>query len=264
MSTTLALALLDFNNVFIIEFDAIRSWHGVVLIYKVESLKIVLIGWHFQIQTSHKSLKYYLEQGIYSMEQQKWTNLLGYDYVIIYKKGAEKLWQMHPHDFNPSILDSLAVYVRACGGEGVQVQGHLKFDHDIPSAKRDYQLNYRCTAEQIYSICILSNFSVHDNANAKADLTLKREKILKIKWRFSIRSRWRNDAELVELMGKVQNGQETEFSISDDGALRFRTRLCVPANLENKKVILEEVHRSLYTVHSGSTKMYRDLRESLW
>jgi hypothetical protein len=42
----------------------------------------------FQIKTDHQSLKYFLEQRISSLEQQKWvTKLFGYDYDIIYKKG---------------------------------------------------------------------------------------------------------------------------------------------------------------------------------
>ncbi|KAF5454671.1 hypothetical protein F2P56_024318 [Juglans regia] len=69
---------------------------------------------------------------------------------------------------------------------------------------------------------------------------------------------------LVKLVEKVENEDKSDFSVSEDGVLRFRGRLCVPANEELKRVILEEAHRSLYTVHPGSTKMYGDLRESLW
>ncbi|XP_057962335.1 uncharacterized protein LOC131153905 [Malania oleifera] len=79
-----------------------------------------------------------------------------------------------------------------------------------------------------------------------------------------IKATQRGDAELVELMDKVQYGQGEEFSISDDRALRFCTRLCVLVDAEIKKTILEEVHRSLYIVHPSSTKMYQDLRESFW
>jgi hypothetical protein len=47
---------------------------------------------HFQIKTDHQRLKYFLEQIISSLEQQKWEkNLFGYDYEIIYKKGKENV-----------------------------------------------------------------------------------------------------------------------------------------------------------------------------
>jgi hypothetical protein len=51
-----------------------------------------LLGQRFQINTDHQSLKYFLEQRISSLQQQKWvTKLFGYDYEIIYKKGKENV-----------------------------------------------------------------------------------------------------------------------------------------------------------------------------
>jgi hypothetical protein len=51
-----------------------------------------LLGKRFQIKIDHQSLKYFLEQIISSLEQQKWvTKLFGYDYEIIYKKGKENV-----------------------------------------------------------------------------------------------------------------------------------------------------------------------------
>ena len=46
------------------------------------------LGQGFQIKTNHQSLKYFLEKHPSSPKQQKWvTNLFGYNYEIIYKKG---------------------------------------------------------------------------------------------------------------------------------------------------------------------------------
>jgi hypothetical protein len=51
-----------------------------------------LLGQLFQIKMDHQSLKYFLEQQISSLEQQKWvTKLFGYDYEIVYKKGKENV-----------------------------------------------------------------------------------------------------------------------------------------------------------------------------
>ncbi|XP_041025423.1 uncharacterized protein LOC121265827 [Juglans microcarpa x Juglans regia] len=72
------------------------------------------------------------------------------------------------------------------------------------------------------------------------------------------------DLGLVKLLEEVGNGDKPDFSIFKGGVLRFRGRLCVPVNDELKRVIIEEAHRSLYTVHPGSTKMYQDLRGCFW
>ena len=52
--------------------------------------------------------------------------------------------------------------------------------------------------------------------------------------------------------------------MSNDGVLRFGKRICVPNDLALKKEIMEEAYRTLYSVHPGSTKMYRDIRETYW
>ena len=50
------------------------------------------MGRHFKVKTDHDSLKYFLEEILYSKEQQKWvTKMLGYDFEIIYKKGKKNV-----------------------------------------------------------------------------------------------------------------------------------------------------------------------------
>jgi hypothetical protein len=123
MCTTPVLALSDFTKTFVLECDASGKGIGVVLmqegrplaftskkilernlgksIYEKEMLAILhvvdlwrpyLLGQWFQIKTDHQSLKYFLEQRISSLEQQKWvTKLFGYDYEIIYNKGKDNV-----------------------------------------------------------------------------------------------------------------------------------------------------------------------------
>ncbi|XP_057958459.1 uncharacterized protein LOC131151223 [Malania oleifera] len=79
-----------------------------------------------------------------------------------------------------------------------------------------------------------------------------------------IRAMQKEDPELVKLMEGVYSGLKLNFSISSDEILRFHHRVCVSNNSIIKWVILEEAHYSLYTIHPGSTKMYRNLRESFW
>ena len=70
-------------------------------IYEKEMLSILhalkkrrpyLIGRHFKVKTDHDSLKYFLEQRLSSKEKQKWvTNMLGYEFEIIYKKRKQNV-----------------------------------------------------------------------------------------------------------------------------------------------------------------------------
>ena len=63
-----------------------------VILHVVDLWHPYLLGQCFQIKTDHQSLKYFLEQRISSLEQQKWvTKLFGYDYEIIYKKDKDNV-----------------------------------------------------------------------------------------------------------------------------------------------------------------------------
>lgn len=72
------------------------------------------------------------------------------------------------------------------------------------------------------------------------------------------------DVNLQKIKIEVSEGKQIDFVVSDDGSLQFKARLCVPTEKELQDLILREAHRSLYTVHLGSTKMYRDLRQHYW
>jgi len=65
----------------------------------------------------------------------------------------------------------------------------------------------------------------------------------------------------VELLGteKAKN-----FLMGSDGVLRFRGRVCIPEDLELRGTILEEGHKSRFSMHPGMTKMYHELKKSLW
>ncbi|OMO65120.1 reverse transcriptase [Corchorus capsularis] len=72
------------------------------------------------------------------------------------------------------------------------------------------------------------------------------------------------DSTLQKVRANIETSAPSDFRIHDDGSLRFGDRLCVPNDVEIKKVILDEAHYSGYTVHPGWTKMYRDLKETYW
>nr|GEW55751.1 hypothetical protein [Tanacetum cinerariifolium] len=96
MTQTPVLQLLDFSEIFIIETDALGIGIGVVLQQKViqalEKWSGYLLDRHFVIKTDHYNLKYLLDQRITTPAQIKWLpKLMGFDYDIVYKKGAENV-----------------------------------------------------------------------------------------------------------------------------------------------------------------------------
>ena len=59
-------------------------------------------------------------------------------------------------------------------------------------------------------------------------------------------------------------GKDADFSVSTDGILHFKGRLCIPNDAQFKEQLLSEVHTTPYSVHPGATKMYQDLNERFW
>ena len=68
----------------------------------------------------------------------------------------------------------------------------------------------------------------------------------------------------MSMIRKVEEGEQSDFAIRNDGALVIGSRLCVAAAEELKRQILGEAHSSAYVMHPGSTKMYRTLKEYYW
>ena len=54
------------------------------------------------------------------------------------------------------------------------------------------------------------------------------------------------------------------FCIGEDGGLRINGCLVVLKDPSLKLEICDEAHKSRYTVHPGSTKMYKDLKRNFW
>ena len=67
------------------------------------------------------------------------------------------------------------------------------------------------------------------------------------------------DNELISFMEK-----SADIKVDDVGIARFNGRLCVPKDEELRKMILEEAHRSKFSIHLGVTKMYQDLKRTYW
>jgi hypothetical protein len=76
----------------------------------------------------------------------------------------------------------------------------------------------------------------------------------------------KNDEGMGQIKIRMQEGDLKVACFHEDaeGTLWFKDRLVVPKKEVLKKKILDEGHTSMYSIHSGSTKMYHDPRQQFW
>jgi hypothetical protein len=76
----------------------------------------------------------------------------------------------------------------------------------------------------------------------------------------------RNDEGMGHFKRRIQEGDPKVACFYEDaeGVLWFKDRLVVPKKAMLKKKILDEAHTSRYSIHTGSTKTYHDLRQQFW
>ena len=79
-----------------------------------------------------------------------------------------------------------------------------------------------------------------------------------------IESQWQ-DAKIVSIKDLVQSGMGDEgWTVHTDVSLRYRGQVMVPQSTDLREEILREFHYSRFSVHSGGTKMYQDLRRQYY
>ena len=203
--------------------------HDLELAAVVFALKIwrhYLYGVTCQIFTDHKSLKYILSQKELNLRQRRWIELLkDYDLTIEYHPGKANV-----------VADALS-------RKSFGTLSHIK------TAKLPLFLNLRALNVEL----------AHDGCGALL-ATLKVRPILVDR----VREAQRQDDRIKKIIEEVQSNARIDFSISEDGTLMLGERLCVPNIEVLKREIMEEAHCSAYSMHPGSTKMYRTLRENYW
>lgn len=179
-----------------------------------------------KIFIDHKSLKYIFSQKELNLRQRRWMEVIkDYDCTINYHAGKANVVADALSQKSSSSLACLKV-------------GRISLLHELKD------LN---AALQVKNLNILF-------AHLKAQPTLVNQ----------IKRAQMEDLSLMKIANEVRNGDWTDFNLSVDGTLRFGNRLCVPNVDELKMKILDEAHKITYTVHPGSTKMYKDLREMYW
>ena len=59
-------------------------------------------------------------------------------------------------------------------------------------------------------------------------------------------------------------GKISSFDIDSRRLLTMHGRVWVPYSCGTRKILMDEVHKSRFSIHPGATKMYMDLRHSHW
>ncbi|XP_050896958.1 uncharacterized protein LOC127103768 [Lathyrus oleraceus] len=99
-------------------------------------------------------------------------------------------------------------------------------------------------------------------ANVVADALSR--KTLHMSTLMIIREAQKLDMKLVDVLIGLGQSENEDFKLDAQWVLRFRDRICVPDDVDLKRMILEESHRSYLSIHPGATKMYQDLKRLFW
>jgi hypothetical protein len=68
----------------------------------------------------------------------------------------------------------------------------------------------------------------------------------------------------MEIRQLIRENKTSDFSKDSQVTLWLGKRVCVPDQKNIKELILREAHDSTYSIHPGSTKMYKDLKTQYW
>ena len=59
----------------------------------------------------------------------------------------------------------------------------------------------------------------------------------------------KNDTKLQEILQLVSTGDKTDYAIDESGGLLYKSRLCVPNDMDLRKKILYLSHNTIFTMH---------------
>ena len=79
-----------------------------------------------------------------------------------------------------------------------------------------------------------------------------------------IREAQESDEYLTKARKMDEETKKGEFTVSPDGTLKYKGRICVPETADLRGQLLKEAHETPYSVHPGTTKMYQDLKKGYW
>jgi hypothetical protein len=79
-----------------------------------------------------------------------------------------------------------------------------------------------------------------------------------------IRTAQKSCAEIKALRELMKQGKAEDYRVDEQGTVWLKERICVPQDKALREQIMREAHDSRYSIHPGSTKMYKDLKIRYW
>ena len=108
---------------------------------------------------------------------------------------------------------------------------------------------------------------VADALSRKVNLEKKRPRALRIEVVSTIvESIKKAQEEALEKNDRKEErlGKTLVFGTNNQGLKVFQDRIWVPKTGGVRDLLMEEAHKTMYSIHPGSTKMYRDLKPYYW
>ncbi|KAK9085630.1 hypothetical protein Sjap_026041 [Stephania japonica] len=195
------------------------------VVFALKAWRHYLYGEKFVLYTDHQSLRYIFTQKDLNMRQRRWLELLkDYDFTSEYHPGKANV-----------VADALS-----------------RCEVDIDPETRHMGLLEMASVMSMSDLSVMQDLQICGQMRVP---TVSLERVSECQ---------RADGLYGRFSGLARDPECTDWAETSDGCLRHRGRLWVPAVSEIRDSILEDAHRSRYTVHPGRTKMYHDLRRLFW
>jgi hypothetical protein len=196
------------------------------VVFALKTWRHYLLGEKFELYTDHKSLKYLKTQKELNMRQRRWLELIeSYDFQILYHPGKGNV-----------VADALS---------------------------RRHATGMLCAIRQYRDLQALSEYLITFNQEETCAYIGHIQVTPTLIQR--VAQAQREDVEFKDILYKIFNGKldekTEEYTFGSDGCLRYQGRIVVPQVPELRKSIMDEAHRSRYSIHPGGTKMYLGMRK---
>ncbi|GKV38840.1 hypothetical protein SLEP1_g46705 [Rubroshorea leprosula] len=196
------------------------------IIFALKLWRHYLYGEEFEVHTDHQSLKYLFSQKELNLRQRRWMEYLNdYRCKIVYQPRKGNV-----------VVDALSR--KSTGTLASLMVMEWKLLEEFKN------LNVRFLPPKVD--VLVSSLMVQPTLLSK------------------IKEAQQKDSRLMEWMKDSGKSSKMGLHISDDGTIRLGDRICVSYDEGLRTELLQEAHKSNYTIHPGSTKMYHDLKETFW
>ena len=88
--------------------------------------------------------------------------------------------------------------------------------------------------------------------------------VVKTSLKTQIREAQEEALKVENLKDETLHNLERRFDLQTDGVRYFKRRVSIPKVSNLRELILNEAHKSRYSIHPGADKMYKDLKEYYW